>query len=108
MSTVDAFVPTGPTFLVGTTSVQVKTGDNCYAISYRIRNSANVDAYLSWAPANPKGLAVTVPSAQAPAPIAYNTIGISSGSTEVISLPPNVWLIANVAGGFEVTPGYGV
>jgi hypothetical protein len=108
MSFVNAFNPTGPTVLVGTTSTQVTTKDNCYAVSYRIRNSANVDAYLSWAPALPLGQAVTVPAAQAPAPIAYNTIGISSGSTEVITLPPNAWFIANVAGGFEITPGEGV
>ena len=110
MSTVNAFTPKGQTYTVSTTSVQIKTQDNAYAISYRIRNLLSTAAYLKWVPADPLGAAKTVPAIVAPVAgtPSTNTIGMFPNSVEVISLPPNVWLLADTANAFEVTPGEGL
>lgn len=110
MSTVNAFTPKGQTYTVSTTSVQIKTQDNAYAISYRVKNLLTTNAYLGWLPANPQGTAVTVgaPSAPSAGSPASNTLGFLPNSVEVVQFPPNVWLRADQANAFEVTPGEGM
>jgi hypothetical protein len=109
MSTTNAFTPQGQTYVISTSSVQVKTQDNVYAVSYRVRNLLSGAAYLGWAPANPLGVAVTVPSAAAPsAGSPAKVLGFLPNSVEVVQLPPNVWLLASASNAFEVTPGEGM
>ena len=109
MSTVNAFTPQGQTYTVTTSSVQIKTNTNSYAVSYRVRNLLSTAAYLAWAPADPLGASITVGSASAPSagsPAAV--LGFLPNSVEVVQLPPNVWLKAGTANAFEVTPGEGM
>lgn len=110
MSTVNAFTPNGKTFLVSTSDVQILTQNNVTAISYRVVNITSGTAYLGFAPADPTGAAVSVGNVAAPTagnPV-NNTIGFLSGSIEVISLPPNVWLKSDVANSLLITPGVGI
>lgn len=110
MSFVNAFQPTGSTVLVTTSSVQITTSDNVQAVTYRIRNVAATQAYLSWLPADPLGAAITVGSVTAPtagSPSA-KTLGFAVGAVEVFTLPPNVWMKSDTANAFEVTPGVGL
>ena len=110
MSTVNAFSPKGKTHLVTTSAVQVKTQDNAYAVSYRIRNLSTNTAYISWAPADPVGGSVTPPTPAAPtagSPV-NQTMGMFPESVEVFSLPPNAWFLSDTANAFEVTPGEGI
>lgn len=109
MSTVNAFTPMGQTYLVTTSSVQIPTNNNSYAVSYRVRNLLSTAAYLAWAPADPLGASVTVGSASAPSagsPAAV--LGFLPNSVEVVQLPPNVWVKAGTASAFEITPGEGM
>ena len=109
MSTVNPFSPKGQTYTVTTDSVQVKTQDNVYSVSYRIRNLLSSAAYLAWSPADPTGASVTVGSASAPSAGSPATVlGFLPNSVEVVQLPPNVWLKAGTANAFEVTPGEGI
>lgn len=109
MSTVNAFTPQGQTYTVSTSSVQIITNTNSYAISYRIKNLLNSSAYLAWLPANPQGAAVTVGSVTAPSAGSPSSVmGFLPNSVEVIQLPPNVWLKSDQANAFEVTPGEGM
>lgn len=110
MSTVNAFQPQGSTYVVSTDTVQVTTKNNVYAVSYRVRNLTGSTAYLSWAPADPLGAAITIGSVSAPSAgsPADNTLGIYANSVEVFTLPPNVWLKASESNAFEVTPGEGL
>ena len=106
-----AFSPMGPTVLVGTSSVQVKTTNNEGNTSYRVRNLLATQQYFSWAAPLPSDAAVTVPAivtpvAGTPSP---KTIGMFPYSVETFSgLPANAWFLANAAGAFEVTPGEGL
>lgn len=109
MSTVNAFTPKGQSHLVTTTSVQIPTQDNVSAVSYRIVNVTGSTVTLGWAPANPLGVAVTVPAPSIPtAGSPTNTLSFLSGAIEVVSLPPNVWLRSDTATSLIVTPGEGI
>lgn len=110
MSTVNAFTPKGKTYLVSTSDVQVITQDNVIAVSYRIVNVTAGTVYLGFKAADPTGAAVSVGTVAAPtagSPV-NNTIGFLSGSIEVVSLPPNVWLKADTANSLLITPGVGL
>lgn len=109
MSTVNAFTPKGQSYLVTTASVQIKTQDNVTAVSYRVVNTTASTVTLGWLPADPLGASVTVGAPSIPtAGSPTNTITFLSGSVEVIGLPPNVWLRADVANSLLVTPGEGI
>lgn len=107
-----AFVPFGPTVLVGTSEVQVSSGGrNTGPTSYRVRNLLSTPQYVSWAPAAPLGgaapsITVTVPSAGVPS---SNTLGLAAFGVEVFGgLPSNAYFKANAAACFEITPGEGL
>lgn len=109
MSTVNAFTPKGKSYLVTTSSVQIKTQDNVNAVSYRVVNVANASVTLGWAPADPTGAAVTVAAPSiATAGSPTNTLTFLSGAIEIVSLPPNVWLRSDTATSLIVTPGEGI
>lgn len=110
MSSVNAFTPRGQTYLVSTSTVQIKTTDNSYAVSYRVRNLSTNTAYFAWAPADPLGATVTISSVTTPVAgtPSTNVIGMFPESVEVFSLPPNVWLKSDTANAFEVIPGEGI
>ncbi len=101
------FRPTGPTVLVGITSVQAPTNDGTGQTSYRVRAMLSTQQYLTWAPfttVNPN-VPVTAPTAGVPS---TNTLGFAGLSTETVVLPMNCWLRADAAAAFEVTPGEGL
>jgi hypothetical protein len=111
MSYNSAFSPFGPTYLVGTSSVQVKTNNNNYPSSYRVKNLLTTNAYLAWLPQEPNDAAVTVSTATAPSAgvPSVNTLGLLPNSVEIFSgIPPNAWFIGSAAGAFEITPGEGL
>jgi hypothetical protein len=104
-----AFAPFGPTYLVGTSAVQVLSTNNNGSTSYRVRSLLATTQYLSWAPA---GVANAAPSitvaAPGASPSAY-TLGITPGTVEVFgNLPPNGFFKADIAAAFEITPGEGL
>ena len=104
-----AFAPFGPTYLVGTSAVQVLATNNNGCTSYRVRSLLATTQYLSWAPAGPANaiptITVTAPGAS---PSAY-TLGITPGTVEVFgNLPPNGFFKADIAAAFEITPGEGL
>jgi hypothetical protein len=104
-----AFAPFGPTYLVGTSAVQVLSTNNNGSTSYRVRSLLATTQYLSWAPAGVANatptITVTAPGAL---PSAY-TLGITPGTVEVFgNLPPNGFFKADIAAAFEITPGEGL
>ena len=106
-----SFSPFGPTVLVGTSSVQVKSSNNESPTSYRIRNLSTSAQYFRWAAPLPSDTAVTVPAIVTPVDgtPSVNTIGMLPSSVETFSgLPANAWFIANAAAAFEITAGEGM
>lgn len=105
-----AFVPMGQTYLVGTSSVQVKSQGNQTPTAYRIKAVLSTPQYLRWAPPDPTGTAITVGAVSAPSAgtPSNETIGFLPGAVEVISLPANAWFKADAVGAFEITPGEGL
>jgi hypothetical protein len=104
------FTPFGPTYLVGTSVVQVSSRNNDNPTSYRVRNTTASVQYLSWvpdAPGNPTPtITVTAPTAGSPS---ASTLGFLPSSVEVIGgIPPNAWFKADAVGAFEVTAGEGL
>lgn len=104
-----AFAPFGPTYLIGTTAVQVLSTNNNGSTSYRVRALLTTAQYLSWAPAGVANatptITVTAPGAS-PSPY---TLGITAGTVEVFgNLPPNGFFKADIAAAFEITPGEGL
>jgi hypothetical protein len=104
------FTPFGPTYLVGTSPVQVASNNNDNPSSYRIRNTSASVQYISWvydAPGNPTPtITVAAPTAGSPKKA---TLGFLPSSVEVIGgIPANAWFQADAAGAFEVTPGEGL
>lgn len=104
------FTPFGPTYLVGTSPVQVASKNNDNPSSYRIRNTSASVQYITWAyaaPGNPTPtITVTAPTAGNPSTA---TLGFLPSSVEVIGgIPPNAWFKADAVGAFEVTPGEGL
>lgn len=109
MSTVNAFSPKGQSYLVTTSSVQIKTQDNVSAVSYRVVNTTTSTVTLGWLPADPLGASVTVDAPSAPTAGSPTTsLTFLSGAVEIVSLPPNVWLRADTASSLIVTPGEGI
>lgn len=104
-----AFVPMGKTYLVGTSSVQVKAEGNQTPTTYRIKAMLSTTQYLRWAPPDPTGTAITVGSVTAPSAgsPSDNTIGFFPGAVEVISLPANAWFKSDAVAAFEIIPGEG-
>lgn len=105
------FSPMGPTVLVGTSSVQVKTTNNEGNSSYRVRNILATQQYFRWAAPLPGDTAVTVPAIVLPSAgvVAHKTLGMLPYSVETFGgLPSNAWFLADAAGAFEVTPGEGL
>ena len=104
------FSPFGPTYLVGTTSVQVKSTNNDQPTSYRVRNLLGTNQYFSYLPPQPgdatQSITVTAPVAGTPS---ANTIGMLPYSVEIFGgLPGNAWFEADAAAAFEITPGEGL
>lgn len=104
------FTPFGPTYLVGTSSVQVSAKNNDNPTSYRVRNTSASVQYLSWVPAAPGNatptITVTAPTTGNPS---ASTLGFLPSSVEVIGgIPPNAWFKADAVGAFEVTAGEGL
>ena len=104
------FSPFGPTYLVGTTSVQVKSTNNDQPTSYRVRNLLGTSQYFSYLPPQPgdatQSITVTAPVAGTPS---ANTIGMLPYSVEIFGgLPGNAWFEADAAAAFEITPGEGL
>ena len=104
-----AFAPFGPTYLIGTTAVQVLSTNNNGSTSYRVRSLLATTQYLSWAPAGVANAAPTITvTAPGASPSAY-TLGITPGTVEVFgNLPPNGFFKADIAAAFEITPGEGL
>jgi hypothetical protein len=109
MATNNAFSPFGPTVLVGTSSVQVKSNNNLSPTSYRVRNLLETTQYFAWSAPQPgdavQSITVTAPTAGNP----QNSIGMLPSSVEVFGgLPANAWFEADAVGAFEITPGEGL
>ena len=104
-----AFTPFGPTYLIGTSEVQVLPSDNNSPTAVRIRNLKATTQYISWKPALPTGgsvsITVTAPTAGVPS---VNTISLLPNSVEVIGISGIAWFKADAAAAFEVTPGEGL
>lgn len=104
------FTPKGPTVLVTTSVVQVlTTQDGDRATSYLIRCLAT--GYLAWAPAEfalDSTAAVITAAAPSAGNPAANTIGMTAGGIQTLTLPQRAFFKSSVANGFEVTPGEGV
>ena len=104
-----AFSPFGPTYLVGTSAVQVKSNNNMYPTGYRFVNLTSSLVRISWQPQEPNDAAVTpvvtAPSAGVPS---ANTLAIPANGVAVFAgIPPNAWFIASAAS-VEITPGEGI
>jgi hypothetical protein len=104
-----AFSPFGPTYLVGTSAVQVKSSNNFYPTGYRIVNLTSSLVRVSWQPQEPFDATstpvVTAPSAGVPS---FNTLAIPANGVGVFAgIPPNAWFIASAAS-VEITPGEGI
>ena len=104
-----AFAPFGPTYLIGTTAVQVLSTNNNGSTSYRVRALLTTAQYLSWAPAGVANAAPTITvTAPGASPSPY-PLGITPGTVEVFgNLPPNGFFKADIAAAFEITPGEGL
>ena len=106
------FTPKGSTVLVSTTPVQVlPTNPQEACNSYRIR--CLVSGYLEWGQSEGDALTgAAAPSITAVAPALgvpqANTIGMTVGGVETLTLPFAAWFVSSVASGFEVTPGEGI
>jgi hypothetical protein len=104
-----AFAPFGPSYLVGTSVVQVLTTNNNPATSYRIRNLLVTAQWFAWV--QPVGstsptITVTAPTAGVPS---ANTMGLAAGATGIFgNIPPNAWFKADAAAAFEIVPGEGL
>ena len=105
-----AFTPFGPTYLVGTSEVQVSATNNERPTAYRIRNLSASQQWFTWAydaPGSPTpSITVTAPTAGNPS---TNTFGMAPNSVEVFGgLPKNAWFKASAAAAFEITAGEGL
>jgi hypothetical protein len=103
-----AFSPFGPTYLVGTSGVQVKALSNFNPTSYRIYNITGGIVRVGWAPQEPFDTSVT-PTVTTP--VATGTpyvLSIPANTVQVFSgIPPNAWFISNTDSSLEITPGEG-
>jgi len=104
-----AFSPFGPTYLVSTSAVQVKSSNNVYPSGYRIMNLTSSIVRVGWLPQEPND-ATQTPVATTPtgAGIA-NVLSIPANEVGVFSgIPPNAWFIASASNSVEITPGEGI
>jgi hypothetical protein len=103
------FSPFGPTYLVGTSAVQVKSNNNVYPSSYRIMNITSSIVRVGWAPQEPNDATVT-PVATTPTSAGiFQVLSIPANGVSVIgSIPPNAWFIASAVTSLEITPGEGI
>lgn len=96
------FTPRGPVYLVGTTAIQCPvTIGEATPSSFRIRCAAS--GYLVWGPSTQ--ITATAPIDNVPSP---NTMGMTIGGVETLTLPFNSFFKSSVAGGFEIIPGDGL
>jgi hypothetical protein len=104
-----AFGPFGPTYLVGTSPVQVKSNNNVYPSGYRIVNLTSSLVRVGWSPQEPSDATVT-PVATTPTSSGIaNVLSIPANGVGVFSsIPPNAWFIASAATSLEITPGEGI
>ncbi len=101
-----AFTPSGPTYLVTTSALQMTSPNNVTATSYRIINITAALVRFAWQPA---GTSNTLSAPSAPtASGATNVITLQANSVETFSLPPNMWIISSAVNSIEVTPGEGM
>jgi hypothetical protein len=105
-----AFAPFGPTYLVGTSPVQVNSSNNMYPTGYRFVNLTANLVRVCWQPQEPNNATVTpvliAPAAGVPS---ANTLAIPANGVAVFSsIPPNAWFVASAATSLEVTPGEGI
>ena len=96
-----AFLPQGPTYMVGDVAVQCAGAVG--GSSYRIRNINAREQYLTWGTSE-GGIWGGAPLEGAPA---ENTIGMDGGRTEIFTLAADAWFISDAPRNFEVTPGEG-
>jgi hypothetical protein len=104
-----AFGPFGPTYLVGTSPVQIKSNNNVYPSGYRIVNLTSSLVRVGWSPQEPNDASVT-PVATTPTSSGIaNVLSIPANGVGVFSsIPPNAWFIASAATSLEITPGEGI
>lgn len=103
MSAGSAFQLQGQTFLVGVSAVQV-VGAGSGVTTSTVRIRCLVSAYLTVGGTS----AVTAAGAPGAGSPVSNTIGMSAGGVEVLSMGVGNWFISNVAASFEVTVGEGL
>jgi len=104
-----AFAPFGPTYLVSTSPVQVKSNNNVYPSGYRIINLTNALVRVGWSPQEPSDATVTPTAATPTANGVANVLTIQANGVQVFSgIPPNAWFIASAATSLEITPGEGI
>jgi hypothetical protein len=103
-----AFSPFGPTYLVSTSAVQVKTTSNFYPTSYRIYNITSGIVRFAWAPQEPGDATVTPVVTTPTATGTLYVMSIPANTVQVFSgIPSNAWFISNTASSLEITPGEG-
>ena len=103
-----AFSPFGPTYLVGSSGVQVKATNNFYTTSYRIMNITSSIVRVGWAPQEPNDASVTPTVTTPTATGTPYVMSIPANGVAVFSgIPPNAWFIASAATSLEITPGEG-
>ena len=104
-----AFSPFGPTYLVSTSAVQVKSSNNVYPSGYRIMNITSSIVRVGWLPQEPND-ATQTPVATTPTTAGIaNVLSIPANGVGVFSgIPPNAWFIASASNSVEITPGEGI
>lgn len=104
-----AFSPFGPTYLVSTSAVQVKSSNNVYPSGYRIVNLTSSLVRVGWAPQEPGDATVTPVATTPTATGIANVLSIPANGVGVFSgIPPNAWFIASAVTSLEITPGEGI
>jgi len=104
-----AFTPFGPTYLVGTSAVQIKSNNNVYPSGYRIVNLTSSLVRVGWLPQEPSDASVTPVATTPTAAGIANVLSIPANAVGVFSgIPPNAWFIASAATSVEITPGEGL
>lgn len=103
------FDPTlgGYTIVVGSTAAtQVASPTNTGIVppSYRVRNTASTQSYLTWGVSS----TITAAAVTSSATTGINTLGMVGNSVEVFKLPQGAWYIASSTGSFEITAGEGI
>ena len=104
-----AFAPFGPTYLVSTSPVQVKSNNNVYPSGYRIINLTSGLVRVGWSPQEPGDATVTPVATTPTAAGIANVLTIQPNGVQVFSgIPPNAWFISGTATSLEITPGEGL